>query len=154
MTGANPESLIGREGEPFALAVETGKIREFARATKSRNAAYSVSENAVSPVTFLMTADHWMTKVNLPWGDHQRNLARVLHAEQEFVFHGEPPRAGDVLTGRCRIEKAFDKEGKRGGTLSFAVLLWEYWNASGRLVAEVRFTQVETKKAPKADGNG
>ena len=34
------ESLVGRTGEPFTMVVELGKIREFARATKSRNPAY------------------------------------------------------------------------------------------------------------------
>lgn len=143
--------IVGRTGKPFVIEVERGKIREFARATKSRNPAHLEGERPVSPPTYLMVADHWITRENLPWGDEPRNLARILHAEQEFVFHGEPPRAGDRLTGQARIDRQHTKEGRRGGTMTFTDVVWEYRDANGRHVADVRFTQVETAHAPKED---
>jgi hypothetical protein len=141
--GADP--LVGRTGEPFTMAVEMGKIREFARATHTRNAAYE--NGSVSPATFLMCADLWRKRSNSPWGDHPRNLARMLHAEQEFIFHGPPPAAGTQLTAVGRIDKRYTKEGKRGGTMTFTEEVWEYQDQSGELVAEVRSTTVETSKA-------
>jgi hypothetical protein len=70
--------------------------------------------------------------------------ARGLHAEQEFVFHGPPPRAGDRLVGTSRITEVYDKQGKRGGTMTFVVMVTEFHDAAGRLVAESRLTGVET----------
>ena len=71
----------------------------------------------------------------------------MLHAEQEFIFHGPPPAAGTQLTAVGRIDKRYTKEGKRGGTMTFTEEVWEYQDQSGELVAEVRSTTVETSKA-------
>jgi hydroxyacyl-ACP dehydratase HTD2-like protein with hotdog domain len=73
---------------------------------------------------------------------------RGMHAEQEYVFHGPPPRAGTRLTCRSRIAEMYDKQGKRGGTLTFVVMVTEFRDASGKLVAEARMTAVETAQAP------
>ena len=72
-----------------------------------------------------------------------------MHAEQEFVFHGPPPRAGVRLTAQSRIERVFDKQGTRGGTLTFAVMLTEFRDEHGALVAEARMTGVETSQVPE-----
>ncbi len=45
----------------------------------------------------------------------------------------------------------FHKEGRRGGRLTFAVMVTEFRDrATGKLVAEARMTGVETEKAPEA----
>lgn len=137
--------LIGRTGAPFRFPVELGKVREFARAIGSRDPSYA--EGTTTPPTFLMAADHWQRRENSAWGDHKRNLARTLHAEQEFVFHGPPPAAGTALIGQSRVDKHYAKEGKRGGTMTFTEVVTEYRDADGTLVAEVRATTVETSKA-------
>jgi hypothetical protein len=147
VTDAGVDPLIGRTGEPFTFPVERGKIREFARATHTKNPVYEVG--SVSPPTFLMSSDHWRNKSNSPWGDHQRNLARLLHAEQEFTFHGPPPAAGTQLHAVGRIDKRYTKEGRKGGTMTFTEEVWEYRDDDGQLVAEVRSTTVETAKATK-----
>ena len=46
------------------------------------------------------------------------------------------------------LGQIYEKEGKRGGTLPFAVMVPELRDASGRLVAEARLTGVETAKPP------
>jgi hypothetical protein len=75
-----------------------------------------------------------------------------MHAEQEYVFHGPPPRAGTRLSCRSRIERVFHKEGRRGGRLTFAVMVTEFRDAAtGRLVAEARMTGVETEKPPEGE---
>ncbi len=141
------DALVGQTGAPFTFPVELGKIREFARATRSRNPAYA--DGSVSPATFLMAADHWQTRAHSAWGDHRRNLARTLHAEQEFVFHGTPPAAGTQLIGQARIDKRYTKDGKRGGVMTFTEVVWEYRDDAGVLVAEVRSTLVETSKVAR-----
>jgi hypothetical protein len=70
--------------------------------------------------------------------------ARGLHAEQDFVFHGPPPRAGDRLTGSSRIEEIYEKTNRAGKTLTFVVMVTEFRDDDGRLVAQTRLTGVET----------
>jgi hypothetical protein len=147
VTDSSPDDLVGRTGEPFDFPIELGKVREFTRAIASRVPAFA--DGSVTPPTFLMAADHWQTRSNAPWGDRRPNLARLLHAEQEFVFHGPPPPVGTQLRGHARIDKRYVKEGKRGGTMTFTELVTEYHDESDRLVAEVRSTLVETSKAAK-----
>jgi hypothetical protein len=139
-------SLVGRAAAPFEMVVEAGKVREFARATKSSNPAY-LGANPISPVTFLMASEFWTGPENSAWGDTLKNFERLLHGEQEFVFHGPPPRAGTRLTGVAKIEAMYEKEGKRGGTMQFATLLTEYRDAeTGELLVESRATVIETSK--------
>lgn len=137
-------------GKPFDFWVETGKVREFARATGTKDPAYA-QERPVAPPTFLMAADLWQTAENAPWGDSPPDFRRLLHGEQEFVFHGPPPRAGDHLVGQVRIDRRYAKEGKRGGTMTFTETVTEYRAAdTGELVAEVRATLIETSRAATA----
>lgn len=144
--GTLENGTAGTTAEPFEMRVEFGKVREFARATKSRNPEH-LAEDGVAPATFLQTSAFWMTPNSNPWVGRSRGLERILHGEQEFVFHGEPPGPGAVLTGTARIDKVYEKEGKRGGTMSFTEMVTEYRDPDGRLVAETRSTTIETSKA-------
>lgn len=142
---------IGEEGTPFELDVERGKIREFARATGSQNPDYLESEAPPMPATFLTTQFFWQTPTSNPWSKVEFSPKRGLHAEQEFTFHGPPPKAGTKLTGTSKVTNIFEKQSSRGGTMSFVEMVTEYRDASGTLVAESKMTGVET--APKEDGN-
>ncbi|GAA3268336.1 MaoC family dehydratase N-terminal domain-containing protein [Dactylosporangium vinaceum] len=137
------DSAAGITGEPFTLDVERGKIREFARATHSANPDYLEAPRPVIPPTFLTTAFFWQLGKADPWIDVAMDQHKGLHAEQEYVFHGPPPRAGDRLTGLSRIESVTRKEG-RSGPLTFAVMVTEFRDDTGRLVATSRLTGVET----------
>jgi hypothetical protein len=145
------KSAIGAVGVPFELDVERGKIREFARATHAAHPEYMTADKPVSPPTFLTTMFFWEQDVRgaNPWEKVKLDQKRGMHAEQEYVFYGPPPRAGDRLTCRSRIESVYDKEGKRGGAMTFAVMVTEFRDASGKLVAEARLTGVETAKPPE-----
>jgi len=148
------ESATGAEGKPFELVVERGKIREFARATLSSNPAYLQDPQPVCPPTFLTTMFFWEKDVpgSNPWHEVKLDPKRGMHAEQEYVFFGPPPRAGTRLVARSRIESVFHKEGRRGGRLTFAVMVTELRDeATGALVAEARMTGVETAKPPEAE---
>lgn len=139
----------GKVGAPFELVVERGKIHEFARATHAKHPDYYTSE-PVSPPTFLTTMFFWEELVpdSNPWSLVQMSQKRGMHAEQEYVFHGPPPKAGTVLQCSSRIETIYEKQGRKGGTLTFAVMLTEFRDSSGKLVAEARLTGVETAKPP------
>jgi hypothetical protein len=134
----------------YEIPIERGKIREFARATKSTQAAYDRAE-AVIPPTFLTTAQHFWTPPadNGVWDELGFDLARVLHGEEEFEFFGPLPTAGQVLHAQARLGERWEKEGKRGGTMRFARIVTEFRDGEGTLVAEQRTTVVETAHAPK-----
>lgn len=141
-------TALGRSGTPFEMDIERGKIREFARATYSTNPAYLEGEHPVVPPTFLTTAAFWQHGHSDPWPLVAMDQQRGLHAEQEFVFYGPPPRAGTRLEGRSRIAEIYEKQGRRGGTMTFAVMVTEFRDGAGRLVAESRMTGVETARPP------
>jgi hypothetical protein len=144
------KSLEGNTGKPFRMVVEEGKIREFARATRTSNPAYVTDGEppATSPVTFLASSAFWQGPESSPFGGTKLNWERILHGEQEFTFPGPPPGAGTVLTGESHIDRIYEKEGKRGGTMTFVEVVTEYRDESGAVVAEARSTVIETSQAP------
>src|SRR5258706_14302123 len=123
------DSAVGRVGEPFTLDIERGKIREFARATRSSHVDYLEVEDPVVPPTYLTTAFFWQSGESDPWEAVAMDQRKGLHAEQEYVFHGPPPRAGTRLVGRSRIESVTRKEG-RSGVLTFAVMVTDFHDES------------------------
>jgi hypothetical protein len=143
---------IGAKGEPFELVIERGKVREFARAVGSSHPSYVRSEEPPIPPTFLTTMFFWEREVSgaNPWDKVKLDQERGMHAEQEYVFYGPPPRAGTRLTCQSRIEDVYEKEGRRGGKLGFAVMVTEFRDESERLVAVARMTGVETARPPEA----
>jgi hypothetical protein len=128
-------------GRPWEVVVERGKIAEFAEAMLSDEPAYR-GPDAIIPPTFLTSAARWATpgvRVNVGF-----DRKRLLHGEQEYVFHGDLPAAGDVLTAQEQVVDRFSKPGKRGGELRFATVVTEYRDAAGTLVAEAKATFIET----------
>jgi hypothetical protein len=150
---ANPESL-GKQGVPFRMDIERGKIHEFARAVLSGHPAFTEGEQPVVPPTFLTSMFFWEERVEGadPWPLVAMDQRRGMHAEQEFVFFGPPPRAGAKLTARSRIAEFYDKAGKRGGKLTFVVKVTDFFDEAGTKVAEARMTGVETEKPPESAG--
>jgi hypothetical protein len=143
------KSAVGREGAPFVMEVERGKIRELARAVQATHESYASATPTIPP-TFLTTTffwEEWVDGAN-PWRAVNMDQRRGMHAEQEYIFHGPPPRAGTRLHCRSRIAEIYEKQGKRGGTLTFAVMVTEFRDDEGHLVAEARMTGVETERAP------
>jgi hypothetical protein len=131
-------------GEPWEVVVERGKIAEFADSMLCDDPAYR-GPDAVIPPTFLTSAARWAppgVRVSVRF-----DRKRLLHGEQEFVFHAGLPVVGEVLIAQERIVDRFAKPGKRGGTMRFASVVTEYRDAAGTLVAEAKATFIET--APK-----
>jgi hypothetical protein len=128
----------------YRMPIEVGKVREFARAVKSRNPAHW-GEEPVAPPTML-------TSARLLWEPAAANeiahlgfdMKRLLHGEEEYVFHGPLPRVGQVLEVESRVADTYDKPGRRGGTMRFAVVVTEFRDQDGKLVAEQRSVLIET----------
>jgi hypothetical protein len=127
-----------RAGEPFEMVVEPGKVREFAAAV------LAAPDDPLPPPTFLASHLLWWAPENRPVPAGVLDRTRLLHGEQEFVFHGPPPRVGDHLTVVARIDKVYEKEGGRGGTMRFVEWVTEFRDEQGELVAELRATMIET----------
>jgi N-terminal half of MaoC dehydratase len=142
------KDAVGQKGEPFDIVVERGKIREFARATKSENPEYLEDATPVSEPTFLVSSVFWAPPGATRWGSLRLDMRRVLDGGREFVFHGPPPRAGTKLTAQSRVADIYEKEGKRGGTMTFVVTVQEFHDEAGNLVAEMSSTAIETGKPP------
>ena len=132
----------------YEIPIERGKIREFARATQSKSPDYQ-GIAPVIPATFLTTARLvWEPRSEAPIAKLGFDMRRILHGEEEYVFHGPPPRAGQTLTVETRLDGQWEKQGKRGGTMRFARIVNEYRDEAGALVAEQRSVVVETARPP------
>jgi len=135
----------GVKGTPFDLDVERGKIAEFAEAEKASHPAHFLRDGATIPPTFLSTTLAWDKRVSgaNPWAQVNMSEKRGMHAEQEYIFHGAPPKAGDRLTCQHRISEIREKTNRNGSTLTFVKMITEFRNEAGELVAEAILTGVE-----------
>ena len=141
-------SIVGTEMGGSWMMVEQGKIREFAKAILDDNPAYQ-EESAPVPPTFTMAMAHWPA----PQGGQGASLSklgldllRVLHAGQEYEYLGEL-KVGDTLKTRSKISDLSEKEGKRGGTMTFITSETTFTNQRGEDVLIARTILVQTSKA-------
>jgi N-terminal half of MaoC dehydratase len=139
---------VGITDEPTTIPIERGKIREFALACFDRNPEYTEAASPPVPPTFLTVRNFWMTGETSPLARVGLDLRRLLHGGEEYVFHGPPPRGGDELTMQTRVDKVYEKQGKRGGTMTFVESVTEFRDADGALRVECRSTAIETAKPP------
>ncbi|MGH2725780.1 MAG: MaoC family dehydratase N-terminal domain-containing protein [Actinomycetota bacterium] len=142
------KSIVGIEMGGSWMLVEQGKIREFAKSILDDNPAYE-SEDPPAPPTFTMAMAHWPA----PKGGRNESLSklgldmlRILHAGQEFEYLGEI-KVGDKLSTRSRISDVYEKEGKRGGSLTFVTSETTFTNQRGEDVLIARNILVQTSKA-------
>src|SRR5882757_6829839 len=150
------KSAVGKTGKPFKMHVDWSKVREFARAIKDPNPIYfdpEVAKKEVGgipvPVTFLQASAFWTDETSSP-GFGGFDLRRILHGEQEFEFF-KPIFVGDTLTGVTKIADFYEKEGGRGGKMTFLVSETEYTNQKGekviigesKMAAKVKYDSVK-----------
>lgn len=136
----------GSSGTPFEMDIERGKIDEFARAVHAEHAEHYRGPTPVVPSTFLTTQFFWEKRVDgaNPWDLVEMSEERGMHAEQEYIFHGSPPRAGDRLVARSTVTEMTEKQSRSGATLVFVKMVTEFRDAdTDRLVAEAILTGVE-----------
>jgi hypothetical protein len=142
MTMAESKGSGPTKNVPFEITPSAEDIHAFARATMAQSSAY-YTDSPVMPVTFLNCAVRWQKPENTPYGDVPRDFSHTVHGEQEYVFHGPPPKAGTTLTGQSRIEEVYEKVSSRNGRMRFTKSVYEYRDTCGRLVAEARALHIE-----------
>ncbi len=148
-------AVLEREFPEFEFLVERGKIREYALALGLADPVHTDLEAAraagyadlLAPPTF--TRQFWHeTEENDPMHHLGFDPARRLHGEQEFEYH-KPLVAGTALRGRNVIVSTREKEGRRGGMMTFVVIETRLVDEAGELVQVARRTLIETAAPPK-----
>ena len=138
----------------YEFPIDYSKVREFARAVQSDNPAHQ-SKDAVIPPTMLTSGRMiWEPAEQSGFRKLGFDRRRILHGEEEYVFHGPLPRAGQTLTAETRIGETFTKPGKRGGEMTFAKMITEFRDETGRLVAEQNSTIIQTATSGSAASSG
>jgi acyl dehydratase len=155
--------------------VEAGHVMMFARAIGDPNPIYFDPEYAkitelgeiTAPPTFVRASMQfeprseqrpeigkaWIGSGRTPSGTHKDELAKAgtgLHAEQHFVYH-RPLRIGDVLSVVEHEGRVWEREGRRGGLLTFRETVIEFTNQRGELVVTARRVGVRTSRT--VEGN-
>lgn len=153
------KSKLGYEFPTLSLAVEKGKIAEFAMAVAQKDSKdkikpiYSNTEAAkkagypdiVIPPTFPTCLMFWtgggLMDIVQTLGI---NLGRLLHAEEDYEYFGNICE-GDTMSGRMKVVDMYDKEkkGRPGKFMEFTKLGTEIRNQRGELVLMARSTLVE-----------
>jgi hypothetical protein len=144
----DPEDALGITDEPTTIPIERGKIREFALACFDANPEYTQVPVPPIPPTYLTVRSFWMTAATSPLARVGLDLRRLLHGGEEYVFHGPPPRAGQELTMQTRIDKVYEKEGRRGGSMTFVEAVTVFVDGDGDVRVECRSTAIETARPP------
>jgi acyl dehydratase len=137
---------IGHVLPPFAVEVEKGRLRFFAKATgqddpvATDEAAARAAGHPSLPVppTFFFCLEMDSPNTAAVRELLGIDLGRVLHGEQGFTFH-RMAYAGDTLTFRQHIADIYDK---KGGALDFVVRKTTVHNQREELVAELRCVTV------------
>lgn len=154
--------------------VEAGHIMMFARSIGDANKIYYNSDYAkttepgatIAPPTFVQASaqfdpdyflrpkigEEWFGSAKGPTGITKREGGSGgggggggLHAEQHYVYH-RTPKVGDVLTATTKPGKSWEKEGRRGGKLSFSESVTEYRDQNGELVVTATGVGVRTER--------
>lgn len=141
------------------MPIERGKIREYALATANDRPEYMDDPRASIPPTFLATVIYWASIGGGRSPEAEQLFAELgitpdwrslLSAEQEYVFHGPLPRAGDELVVSSRSGGAEVKQGRRG-PMVFVRSIVEFRNPDdGSLVAECIYTSAYLSDTPAA----
>ena len=149
------KSVLERTFPEFEFRVERGKIREYALVLGLTDPVHSDVEAArtagfddlLAPPTFVRQFWH-ENPDNDPMPHLGYDPKRRLHGEQEFEYH-KPLVAGMNLKGQNAIVSTREKEGRRGGLMTFVVIETRFLDEAGELVQVARRTLIETAAPPK-----
>ena len=132
--------FIGYRQPPFAVEVEKGRLRLFAKAIGETDPIYSDEQAARAaghpslpvPPTFFFCLEmeradpyDWFHELGMP-------LGQVLHGEQSFTYY-RTAYAGETLTFSAELLDIYEK---KNGALQFLVQRNFVSDASGAPVAE------------------
>lgn len=141
--------------------IEEGKLAEFAATVGDDDPIYCNPEVATergydrrpAPPTFTRTA---MFSRYRPEDAHRLGLnigfdiRYELHGGQAYRFT-RPVYVGDTLSATTTLINAYEREGRHGGVMTFAVLETEFADEGGKPVIAERQTVIETDRGVSAD---
>ena len=136
--------LIGKEYPPYAITVERGKIKEFAKAIGDDNPLYlddrvgAASEwaDVIAPPTFAITLRDETADNTEFLKELGTDISRLLHGEQEFEIF-RPLKPGQTYLCRPRVVDIYEKTG-RSGTMAFVVRETTITDGTNEIVATMR----------------
>lgn len=128
------EEFIGVSGPKYEFPIELGKQQAFSAALHAFQPEFHEGKHPVMFPTLPTTAGYnWGYMLerpgDTPLADLELDNVTTLDAEQEFIFHGEKPRAGDTLIAQTSVDDIWVKQGERGGELTFYRTLTEFWDS-------------------------
>jgi N-terminal half of MaoC dehydratase len=139
-----------------AMPIERGKVREYAAATGAARPAYLDDPKAPVPPTFLATVVFWT-----PIGEALRapevlkacaeagvpaDLGSLLSLEQEYVYHGPPPRTGETLRTTERLSDVRVKRTRDGRAMVIIRFTVDFRGERGDLRAECNYTSAYVER--------
>ena len=138
------KALLGREYPPYAVTVERGKIKEFARAIgddeplylDDRVGAASAWGDVIAPPTFSITFRDEAADTAAFLKELGTDISRILHGEQEFEIF-RPLQPGQTYLCRAKIVDIYEKTG-RTGPMAFVVRETTIADGSNEIVATMR----------------
>lgn len=141
-------SVVGKEYPPFAVTVERGKIKEFARAVgdlspfylDDRVGAASPWGDIIAPPTFAITFRDEAGDTGALLRDLGVDISRVLHGEQEFELFGQLT-PGRTYLCRTKIVDIYEKTG-RSGPMAFVTRETAVCDGANEIVARLRHITV------------
>ena len=141
-------AIKGKEYPPYAVTVERGKIKEFARAIGDLSPFYLDDALAkagpwgdiIAPPTFPITFRDEGRDTGELLRELGVDIGRILHGEQEFE-HFKPIRPGQTYLCRLRIADIYEKSGK-SGPMAFVVRETTVTDSDNEIVALIRGTTV------------
>ena len=142
------KEVVGKEYPPYAVTVERGKIKEFARAVGDLNPFYvddavgraSPWGDIIAPPTFPITFRDEGADTAAFLRDLGTDISRVLHGEQEFELH-RPIQPGQTYLCRAKVLDIYEKTG-RSGPMAFVVRETTVTDGSNEIVATLRHVTV------------
>ena len=138
------KALLGKEYPPYAVTVERGKIKEFARAIGNDDPLYlddrvgaaSAWGDVIAPPTFSITFRDEAADTAAFLKELGTDISRILHGEQEFEIF-RPLQPGQTYLCRAKIVDIYEKTG-RSGPMAFVVRETTIADGSNEIVATMR----------------
>ena len=133
--------VVGKEYPPFAVTVERGAIKDFARAIGDLNPFYLDDEvgrasewgDIIAPPTFPIAFRDESAALLRDLGT---DVSRLLHGEQEFEIFRQL-RPGETYLCRSTIVDQYEKTGK-SGPMAFVVRETAVTDKDNEIVAKTR----------------
>ena len=137
--------VVGKEYPPYAITVERGKIKEFARAIGDLNPFYLDDEvgrasawgEIITPPTFPIS---FRDETDVLLRDLGTDVSRLLHGEQEFEIFRQL-RPGETYLCRSKVLDLYEKTGK-SGPMGFVIRETAVTDADNEIVAKMRSVTV------------